>query len=72
MHPTPQTLRTAGPFSGFAQRTWMVADAGTSSMSLRGHAATHLPQPTHSRFSTLASPSTILIACWGQAFAHAP
>lgn len=72
MQPTPQTLRTDGPLSGFAQRTWIVADAGTSSMRCRGQTATHLPQPMQRRLSTFARPSEIEIACFGQAFAHAP
>ena len=72
MQPTEQTLRTAGPLSGFAQRTWSGAVAGTSAMSRRGHAATHFPQPMQRFFSTRARPSSMRIAFFGQTRAQLP
>ena len=72
MQPMPQTLVTSGPFSGLLQSTWIVAEAGTSSMSLRGHTLTHLPQPMQRRLSTMARPSSTRIACFGHTFAQAP
>ena len=56
MQELEQTLIAALPLSRLAQATWTLALAGTSTMSLRGHAFMQAPQSVHFSGSTTAEP----------------